>query len=57
MLIELKWDKDVKSALDQIKQKQYPKALEHYQNDVLIVGINYDRDTKKHSCNIEKLTS
>lgn len=57
MLIELKWDKDVKSALDQIKQKQYPKALEHYQNDVLIVGINYDKDTKKHSCIIEKLTS
>lgn len=57
MLIELKWDKDAKTALDQIKQKQYPKALEHYQNDVLIVGINYDRDTKKHSCIIEKLTS
>lgn len=57
MLIELKWDKDAKSALDQIKQKQYPKAFEHYQNDVLIVGINYDKDTKKHSCIIEKLTS
>ena len=55
MIIELKWDQDVETAITQIKDKKYPKALEHYQDNLLIVGITYDRKTKEHVCRIVKI--
>lgn len=53
LLIELKWNRTAKSAIEQIKEKCYPKALEEYTGNLLLVGINYDEKTKKHSCKIE----
>jgi hypothetical protein len=53
-VIELKRDKDAQGAIDQIRQKNYVKALEDYRGNLLLVGINYDKE-KKHSCVIEKL--
>ncbi len=54
IVIELKKDKDAVGAIEQIKQKNYVKALESYRGNLLLVGINYDKD-KKHSCLIEKV--
>jgi len=54
VVIELKKDKDAQGAIDQIKQKNYVKALEDYRGNLLLVGINYGKD-KKHSCVIEKM--
>ena len=54
MIIELKWNKDVDTAISQIKDKKYYFGLEKYLDDLLLVGINYDKDTKKHQCVIEK---
>ncbi len=54
VIIELKKDKDVEGAITQIKQKNYVKALEDYKGNLLLVGINYDKD-KKHTCVIEKM--
>ena len=54
IILELKVNKDADSAIDQIHRKQYPaKVLEHTDR-LLLVGINYDRDSKQHSCCIEK---
>jgi len=53
LVIELKYNKDVKAAIEQIKEKKYAKALERYQGEILLVGISYDRGTKAHSCIIE----
>ena len=53
-VIELKKDKDAQGAIEQIKQKNYVKALEDYKGNLLLVGINYGKD-KKHSCVIEKV--
>lgn len=53
LLIELKYDKSVESALDQIKKKRYFAALEEYHGNLLLVGINYDKATKEHECKIE----
>ena len=53
-VIELKKDKDAQGAIEQIKQKNYGKALEDYHGNLLLVGINYDKE-KKHSCVIEKM--
>lgn len=56
LVVELKYDKTAKSAIQQIKDRQYTKALEGYAGDILLVGINYDRNKKEkpHSCIIEK---
>ncbi len=54
MIIELKWNKTQESAIKQIKEKQYRYGLEHYLDNLLLVGINYDDKTKKHTCKIEK---
>jgi hypothetical protein len=59
MLVELKWYKKSETALDQIKQKKYIKALDGYKGEVVLVGINYEKngaDAKKHKCLIEKIT-
>ncbi len=54
VVIELKKDKDAQGAIDQIKQKNYVKALEDYSGNLLLAGINYGKD-KKHTCVIEKM--
>ena len=54
MVVELKWDQDAAGAIRQIKEKQYCESLKEYQGNLLLVGINYDRKTKKHTCVIEK---
>ena len=55
MLIELKWNREAKTAFDQIKEKQYSKGLEKYQDGLLVVGISYDKQTKKDTCVIEEI--
>ena len=54
MIIELKYDEEAETGITQIKQKEYPKALEHYLDDLLMVSIHYDKKTKEHECIIEK---
>lgn len=54
-IIELKWDKTACGAISQIREKHYTDALKDYQGNLLLVGINYDRKTKKHTCSIEKI--
>ena len=53
LVVELKWNKTVGGAIAQIKERNYLSALEDYQGDLLLVGINYDKDTKQHECHIE----
>ena len=53
LLVELKWNKTDEGAIRQIKNNDYPQALKGYGGDMLLVGINYDAKSKKHSCRIE----
>ena len=54
LVVELKYDKDADTAISQIKRKKYPAKVAQYTNDLLLVGINYDKETKSHSCVIER---
>jgi hypothetical protein len=54
MIVELKWNQSAQSAIDQIKNRDYPQVLEGFGNEILLVGINYDKKSKKHTCKIEK---
>ena len=53
VVIELKWDKNATGALAQIREKNYGNALKDYQGNLLLVGNNYNKTTKKHECIIE----
>ena len=57
IIVELKYNKDADAAIDQIKRKQYPAKVTQYADRLLLVGINYDRQTKTHTCCIEKVES
>ena len=54
LLIELKYDKSAQAAITQIKEKNYLQFFKDYKGEVLLVGINYSKDTKTHQCIIEK---
>lgn len=54
MIVELKWNEPAEGAIAQIKDKKYVKALEGYAGDLLLVGISYQKKSKKHDCIIEK---
>lgn len=55
IIVELKYDKSAEGALEQIKAKHYTDCLKDYSGEILLVGINYNKDTKKHDCMIEKV--
>lgn len=55
IVIDLKWDKSAVGALKQIRERQYTNALKDYQGNLLLVGINYNKTTKKHECVIEAM--
>ncbi len=61
LLVELKYNKDADTAIAQIKRSEYPARLEHYKGNILLVGIDYDKearsdspDFKHHRCKIER---
>ena len=54
LLIELKFDKSALTAITQIKEKNYLLFFKDYKGEVLLVGINYSKDTKTHQCIIER---
>jgi hypothetical protein len=57
LIVELKWYEKSETAIDQIKRKKYPQALEGYRGDVLLVGISYEKkgeNSKRHRCVIAR---
>lgn len=54
LVVELKWNESANGAIEQIKKKEYCKSLEEYKGNILLVGVNYNKKTKKHECIIEE---
>ena len=54
LVVELKWNKTADTALQQIRDKKYPESLLDYTGNILLVGINYDKEKKEHQCVIEE---
>ena len=57
IIVELKWNHSAKGAIYQIKEREYMKALEDYKGNLLLVGIDYDKKSKTHKCEIEKMST
>ena len=56
LVIELKYNQSADTAIDQILRKEYPAKVSEYTGDILLVGITYDKQTKQHSCQIERVS-
>ncbi len=58
LVIELKWNQTAQGAISQIKKKHYPKSIEAYGGEILLVGISYDKGesagSRTHTCRIER---
>lgn len=54
IILELKVNESKESAIQQIKNKNYLQKTEAYP-EVILVGINYGKKEKKHTCKIEKI--
>jgi hypothetical protein len=54
ILVEFKWDLSANGALKQVKDKHYPEKVAQYTGKIILVGINYDKKTKVHTCAIEE---
>ena len=54
MIIELKYAQTAEDAIAQIRERNYTNGMEEYKGNTLLVGIQYDKKTKKHHCRIEE---
>lgn len=54
LIVELKWNKSAEGALKQIREKDYTDWILEYTGDILLVAVNYDKSSKKHTCAIER---
>ncbi|MCD8220921.1 MAG: ATP-binding protein [Clostridiales bacterium] len=54
LLIELKYNKDADTAIRQIKERRYDGQIKKYFGNLMMAGINYSKETKKHTCVIER---
>ena len=54
IVLELKVDDSCENALKQIKEKGYLQKAQERAGEVIMVGINYDKDKKEHHCVIEE---
>ena len=57
IVVELKWKRDAQTAIDQIRERNYPASLKDYVGEILLCGVSYDPTTKLHQCRIEAYTS
>lgn len=58
--LKLKWNKSAEGAIAQIQDRKYPDVLKDYGSDIMLVGINYDKNAapgqRKHTCRIIRYT-
>jgi hypothetical protein len=54
IVLELKCNRSAKSAISQIRHKNYPGKVAQYTGELLLVGISYDKKKKQHDCRIER---
>ena len=55
IVVELKWKQSAQTAMDQIRERNYPEAMKDYVGEVMLCGVNYDKETKVHTCVIERI--
>lgn len=54
MIVELKYGHSAQEAIRQIRERNYSEALQEYHGNLLLAGINYDKESREHSCVIKE---
>ena len=54
LVVELKWDRSPEAAVAQVRERDYPAVLRGFGGPILLVGVTYDRKSKRHVCRIEE---
>ena len=54
LVVGLKWDRSPEAAVAQVRERDYPAVLRDWGGPILLVGITYDRKSKRHVCRIEE---
>ncbi|MBR1466575.1 MAG: AAA family ATPase [Bacteroidaceae bacterium] len=54
LIIEFKQGHSAEEAIRQIKERKYIEQVSQHTSDILLVGLNYDKESKQHTCIIEK---
>ena len=55
MLVQLKWNKPVESALEQAKRRNYPAALSGLLGECVLAGITYQEGSDRHERQIKQV--
>ena len=55
LLVELKWDKPVNAAIEQVIARDYPSVLRDLEVPIVLVGVTYNVKTKEHACAIQRV--
>ena len=55
LVVELKWNRPVESAIEQILEQGYFAPLRGLDVPSVLVGVTYDAKTREHTCQIEVL--
>lgn len=55
MVVELKWDEPADAAIGQIRERNYPAALQGLSGECVLVGVTYHEGTDEHECRIERV--
>ena len=55
LVVELKWNEEPEGAIAQIRNRNYAALPAELADEVLLVGISYDRKSKEHACTIEQV--
>ena len=56
VVLELKYNHSAETAITQIRHNHYGDALKDFVGEVVLVGINYDKKTKRHDCIVERIS-
>ena len=54
MIVELKFDGSADGAIAQVRERNYPQLVQEFTDRLLLVGVNYDKKSKRHECRIER---
>ena len=55
IILELKCNRSAKTAISQIRKKNYTEKVAQYTGELLLVGISYNKSAKRHDCRIERM--
>ncbi len=55
IVVEFKYDQSAEGAIAQIRRKDYPASLKGFSKNIILLGVNYNKETAKHEIDLEMI--